>query len=261
MPDLLAFRHVKNNTDKCTRMTLKVPPICSNLLYLIEWKLKAPHQRTKLKVTLSIKIKITHQKPKLPEVQRNQNFSRNRRSLSGTITEGEKKIPFANQPEHIHNREKERTEKRKQNYGLNKLLAHSFIFLCTFIAAGAPLPKCMSCAHTETRYRRKKTTRMRCGAGRGKGGFRRRRTLCEVSLGYDRLVPTLAGLLTVAKRRPKTTKRDFHSNALRQGQLFGAWGSGASSGREGGQRRETIEPRLAACDWNPELTFAFLGIN
>lgn len=95
-----------------------------------------------------------------------------------------------------------------------------------------------------------------------KGGRRGRRALCEVSLGYDRLVPTLAGLLTVAKRRPsKNNKKSLHSNALRQGQLFGAhwWRDGA--GRGGQPRRETIEPRLAACDWNPESTIAFLGIN
>lgn len=116
--------------------------------------------------------------------------------------------------------------------------------------------------HAETRYRKKRTWTSAVWRGASEGGLRRR-ALCEVSLGYDRLVPTLAGLLTVAKRRPKTTKRDSHSNALRQGQLFGAWGERRAfrGGHKGGQRRKTIEPRLAACDWNPELTFAFLGIN
>lgn len=198
-------------------------------------------------------------------MQRNQNFSRNRRSLSGTITEGEQKKNNTVRKSTRTERKREHSEEEAK-LRVEQTLGPFIYFSVHIYSSGGPSAKMHElCTHRNPLPQRKKHTagRMRCGAGHGMGGFRRRRrrTLCEVSLGYDRLVPTLAGLLTVAKRRPKTTKRDFHSNALRQGQLFGAWGSGASSGREGGQRRETIEPRLAACDWNPELTFAFLGIN
>lgn len=175
----------------------------------------------------------------------------NRRSLSGTITKGEKK-PLANRPEHTHTQQRER---RGSEAWVEQTLG-PFICFSVYIYSEAPLPKC----ERPRRNPLPEKTALRCAEewGTSKGGLHRS-ALCEVSLGYDRLVPTLAGLLTVAKRRPKTTKRDCHSNALRQGQLFG--GEGARLGGGGEQHRETIEPRLAACDWNPELTFAFLGIN
>lgn len=151
---------------------------------------------------------------------------RNRRSLSGTITKGEKKAARKSTRTHTYNREREEEAK----LGLNKLSGHSFVFLCTFIAG----PLCQNvCEHAETRYRKKRIWASAVRRGTSEGGLRRR-ALCEVSLGYDRLVPTLAGLLTVAKRRPKTTKRDSHSNALRQGQLFGARGERRALGGQRG---------------------------
>jgi hypothetical protein len=65
-------------------------------------------------------------------------------------------------------------------------------------------------------------------------------------------------------------KGTSQSNALVQGQLFGARKRGECTragfrkkkkrdGRRGTRCRETIEPRPAACDWNPELTWGFWG--
>lgn len=70
---------------------------------------------------------------------------------------------------------------------------------------GAPAKTSDEKIHTETRYRKNTPSRRQEG---GPGGSTKG-ALCKVSLGYDRLVvEALAGLLTVAKRRPKT-KRGF----------------------------------------------------
>lgn len=57
--------------------------------------------------------------------------------------------------------------------------------------------------------------------------------------------------------------RGFEGTRGREAQLLLLLFYGWVLWEEGGVHwcRETIEPRPAACDWNPELTYAFLGIN
>lgn len=66
-------------------------------------------------------------------------------------------------------------------------------------------------------------------------------------------------------RRTHTHTHEYRGVARGAAAAVVPGGHGLRGGRggdaQGGQCRETIEPRLAACDWNSELTFAFLGIN
>lgn len=95
---------------------------------------------------------------------------------------------------HTHTHTHTEAEKRKRSPGwTNSPAIHLFIY------SGAAWPLCCQnavSAHAKTRW-----------WGASEGGFRCC-TLCEVSLGYDRLVPALAGLLTVAKRRVQKQQKE-----------------------------------------------------
>lgn len=86
--------------------------------------------------------------------------------------------------------------------------------------------------------------------------------LSKVSLGYDRLVASVWGLGRGVDRCQTPSKNKKSSKAMHSFKAnYSALRRGMHARGQGLPRRETIEPRLAACDWNPELTFAFLGIN
>lgn len=127
---------------------------------------------------------------------------------------------------------------------------------CLFIKrTGCVCQKSRRKSHAETRYR--KNAPRQGGAEGAKTAQPKQRCarLVQVMIGQ------LRGLGGAVDRcqTPSKNKKSLHSNALCQGQLFGFRGGECTEllPLARGLSRETIEPRLAACDWNPELTFRF----